>query len=90
MANCYRCGKHLPEVSLRRRRKVKTGYWVRRRYGKGRIASVNVHYGMRIVCPGCARQMDMESAKRRLAEHWMVIAALLALFAALAVVRLPR
>ncbi len=87
MANCYRCGRHLPEVSLRRRRKVKTGFWVRTRYDTGKTASVNVHYGMRIVCPVCARQMDLESAKRLAMERLGVLAALAALMAALALLK---
>jgi hypothetical protein len=42
---------------------------------------------MRIVCPVCARQMDLESAKRLAMERLGVLTALAALMAALALLK---
>lgn len=83
MSNCYRCGRRLPEVSLRRRRRIKTGEWVRRKYPRKRVDSLNVHYGMRIVCPLCAREMDRLRAWEETKRNLLPILALLALLAVL-------
>lgn len=58
MASCYRCGKVLQGLELRQRRQVYTGesYW--KLYARHRQASHRTHYGMRIVCSGCAAKLD--------------------------------
>jgi predicted nucleic acid-binding Zn ribbon protein len=83
MANCYVCGRPIPKDHPHLRRKVKTGEWARRRYPKRTVSSVNIHYGIRIVCPDCARRIDRE----RTWQDWVQLAelalALIVLFAIL-------
>ena len=58
MASCYRCGKPITGGALRQRRQVYTGesFWVLR--ARHRQSSHRTHYGMRIVCAGCAAKLD--------------------------------
>lgn len=58
MASCYRCGRVLTGLELRQRRQVYTGesFWVLKAHR--RQSSHRTHYGMRIVCSGCAHKLD--------------------------------
>lgn len=58
MASCYRCGRPITGLELRQRRQVYVGesYWVL--YARRRQSSHRTHYGMRIVCAGCAAKLD--------------------------------
>jgi len=70
MSQCYRCGKSIPPSRYQLRRKVKTGEWLRRNYAKDKVSSVNVHYGIRIVCKSCARSIDAEARRLELLKNW--------------------
>lgn len=54
MANCYRCGCPVLDTKFHLRRRVKTGDYERRRYLRGRMDTVQVHFEMRVVCTKCA------------------------------------
>lgn len=58
MASCYRCGRPITGLDLRQRRQVYTGesFWVLR--ARRSQSSHRTHYGMRIVCSGCASKLD--------------------------------
>ncbi|MBI5706464.1 MAG: hypothetical protein HZC36_05685 [Armatimonadetes bacterium] len=58
MASCYRCGKPITGQELRQRRQVYVGesFWTL--YARRRQSSHRRHYGMRIVCSGCAAKLD--------------------------------
>jgi hypothetical protein len=80
MAYCYQCGRYLPPRRHQERRKVKTGESVRRYPVTFRRSATNLHYGMRVVCPSCARRLDRHF---RLGELWgwlQVAIAILLLF----------
>ena len=79
MVHCYRCGMEI-EGKNYKRRKVKTGEWIRRRYPRKTVAALNVHYGLRIVCNRCARQIDLDYRRGELMEWLKIAAALLVLF----------
>lgn len=88
MPNCFRCGREVPSSRHQLRRKVKTGEWLRRTYSKGKVSSVNVHFGLRVVCKTCARSIDREARKAELLQFWelglaLVVLALLLLLKAL-------
>jgi DNA-directed RNA polymerase subunit N (RpoN/RPB10) len=70
MPNCFRCGRPLTDTNTRLRRKVQTGEWVRRGYGKSKILGTQTSFGMRIVCKGCVQWLD--SCEGRLARHQWV------------------
>jgi hypothetical protein len=53
---------------------VRTGEWVRRGYGKSGVRVVQQHYGMRIVCAGCAAWIDTVDRKDA-RRQWLQIAA---------------
>lgn len=73
MPNCFRCGRPLKDTKTRLRRKVRTGEWIRRGYGKSGVNAVQQHYGMRIVCAGCAAWIDtLEQKDAR--RQWIQIA----------------
>ena len=63
-----------------KRRKVKTGEWVRRRYPKRTVSGLNVHFGLRIVCNKCAKQIDLEYRRGELFEWLKILVALAVLF----------
>jgi len=85
MAYCYRCGVRIaPGARRSPRRKVPTSEWVRKGYGKGRVNATQTHYGMRIVCPNCARRIDLENRGASLIEDIKFALALITLFALLA------
>jgi len=77
MANCYRCGRPIQDTRYHLRRRVKTGGYERRRYGRGRVDLIQSHYGMRIVCTRCARAIDLQDYRLRIEGHLQVIAALI-------------
>lgn len=83
MAHCYRCGCLIEGSRAYKRRRVKTGEWTRRRYPKQTIAAATTHYGWRIVCNRCARQIDLAYAKREFTEWMKLGIALIILFALL-------
>lgn len=58
MASCYRCGRPITGTELRQRRQVYVGesFWTL--YARRRQSSHRRHYGMRIVCAGCAAKLD--------------------------------
>jgi len=80
MSNCYRCGKRIDPKERVLRRKVRTGEWVRRDYGKRRVQSVQNHFGMRIVCKQCARALDFSERRIEFLGHAQLAVALLVLF----------
>jgi hypothetical protein len=83
MPNCFRCGRPLLDTKTRLRRRVRTGEWIRRGYGKsGSVSAVQQHYGMRIVCAGCAAWIDMLE-QRHARKQWIQILVGLAVLAAL-------
>lgn len=85
MAYCYRCGRKIaPGETRQPRRKVRTGEWIRKGYGKGSVQGVQSHFGMRIVCPSCAKRIDRENLWMGLLEDIKFILALLVLFALIA------
>ncbi|MEA2554420.1 MAG: hypothetical protein QOJ65_2596 [Fimbriimonadaceae bacterium] len=81
MANCFRCGQHI-DSHRHLRRRVKTGEWVRHRHPNKRVSISQTHYGMRVVCPWCAKALDRTEARRELAI-WIELAAALILLLAL-------
>jgi len=83
MANCYRCGRPIEDPRYHLRRRVKTGGYERRRYGRGRVDTIQAHYGFRIVCPQCARSLDFQNHRLELIGHLQVILALVILVAVL-------
>lgn len=70
MPTCYRCGRSIPASRSQLRRKVRTGEWLRRSYSNGKVSSVNVHYGLRVVCPSCAISIDRENRLAEFRQHW--------------------
>ncbi len=80
MANCFLCGRKIPLDVWQTRRKVKTGEWVRKRYQSPRINTIQAHYGMRIVCPLCARFLDRQRIVDELKKHVVVLLLLVSLF----------
>jgi len=80
MANCYLCGRPIYERNYNRRRRVKTGEHERRRYPPGKVVAIQVAYGMRIVCPACAKFIDRQKVTGLLLEHLSVLFALATLF----------
>lgn len=83
MIHCYRCGSEVEGKAPYQRRKVKTGEWLRRRYPKRTVSSANFHYGWRVVCHACARQIDLDYRRGELLEWLKLALALLVLFAIL-------
>ena len=69
MPNCFVCGSPLKPGSRNLRRKVRTGEWLRRSRRDAPPTSVNVHFGMRVVCSWCARRIDREAARRELLQY---------------------
>lgn len=80
MANCFLCGRKNPPDVRQVRRKVKTGEWIRKRYQSPRVNSTQSHFGMRIVCPSCAKFLDRQQIKSELWKHAGVLALLFGLF----------
>jgi len=88
MPACYRCGRPLaPFAGVRRR--LKTGEWLRRSYPKRAVRGVNVHFGLRVVCPACARSLDREALIRELLQYWEIWFALIFALAVLLARLLP-
>lgn len=83
MPNCFVCGRPLKPGSRAPRRKVRTGEWLRRPRKDAPPTSVNVHFGMRVVCPWCAGRIDREAARRELFQYAELGFAVLILLAAL-------
>ncbi|CAN5599292.1 hypothetical protein BH11ARM2_BH11ARM2_28840 [soil metagenome] len=79
MHNCLLCGRALKPASRHLRRKVRTGEWLRRKNKDSPPTSVNVHFGMRVVCPWCAKRIDRENARKELLQYAELGVALLAL-----------
>ena len=67
MPHCYVCGRPLPADRKRVRRRVKTGEWNRKSYSGGRIKATQTHYGLRMVCGGCAKFLDKTGTR----DEWM-------------------
>lgn len=74
MANCYLCGCTTNGRQLRRR--VKTGEFVRRRYPTTSVSHIQVSYGMRIVCPLCAKRLDRWELRLAWMGHASMLVAL--------------
>lgn len=74
MPNCYRCGRSLKDTRQRLRRRVKTGEWISKRYGKSRARAVQYHYGYRIVCKGCANKIDANDRRDAMRPWFQVLA----------------
>jgi len=81
MPHCYRCGRFLEPLKNNQRRRVKTGEYIHRRYPSAPVAQSTMRFGMRIVCPWCAKQIDREQFQAILREHLKVLAVILALIA---------
>lgn len=84
MANCFRCGRVIDDSKVRLRRRVKTGEWIRRGYASNTVAATQTHYGMRVVCKWCAKQIDIEDTKREIKGHKEVLIAIGILFLVMA------
>lgn len=87
MQHCYRCGREIKGQTLLRRR-VRTGEFVRRGYGRNRVTGVSERYGMRIVCSFCAKSLDDTSLRNILLANLPAGLALLFLILGLLVLRL--
>ena len=87
MANCYRCGRPILDTKYHLRRRVKTGGYERRRYGRGRMHTVQSHYGMRVVCTRCAHALDIQEYRLRIEGHLQVVVALVVMILALLLAR---
>lgn len=87
MANCYRCGRPILDTKYHLRRRVKTGGYERRRYGRGRVDLIQSHYGMRVVCTKCARTLDLQQYRLVMEGHLQVIIALVVLVIVLLLAR---
>jgi phage shock protein PspC (stress-responsive transcriptional regulator) len=87
MASCYKCGKVIVGLELRQRRQVYTGesYWTL--WARRRQSSHRTHFGMRIVCAGCANKLDWSKGayKSRLARLKWLIAVLVTTAAFIAI-----
>lgn len=79
MANCYRCGRPIEPGRYHLRRRVRTGDLERRRYAKNKSATVQKHYGMRVVCTGCARAIDIQNGRIIGMENLYILGALFVL-----------
>lgn len=77
MANCYRCGRPILDTRYHLRRRVKTGGYERRRYLRGRMDTVQTHFGMRVVCTKCAHAIDRRELRLRFEGQLQIIIALL-------------
>lgn len=69
MNHCFLCGRPLKAGSALPRRKVRTGEWLRKTYRAKKVASVNVHFGVRIVCLRCAKRLDREAWIKEMKGH---------------------
>lgn len=63
----------IAEPGRQLRRKVQTGEWVRRSYSRGKVEAVQKHFGRRIVCKGCARDMDRKALWKEVRDHALVL-----------------
>ncbi len=79
MANCYRCGRLLEADEGRPRRKVRTGEHTRTRYPNATLVSIQTHYGMRVVCRGCAKRIDRNLLRTENFKNLQVLVLLAAL-----------
>lgn len=68
MVHCYVCGRPVPEGAPRSRRKVRTGETVRKP-ARARFPVPTLRFGMRVVCPWCARRIDAERRREELAQY---------------------
>lgn len=87
MHHCYRCGREIKTRTLVRRR-VKTGEFIRRAYGRNRVTGVSERYGMRVVCPFCAKSLDDTSLRNIVLANLPAGIALLVLIVSLLVLRI--
>ena len=69
MSHCYRCGKPIPPESYQPRKKVRTGESLRRRKEDRPPGAVSAHFGMRVVCRRCAREIDRERRWREAVQY---------------------
>jgi hypothetical protein len=87
MSICYQCGNSIPSNQFPFRRKVMTGEWLRRGYSNGKVSSVNLHYGLRLVCKSCAFSIDREARARELMQ-WSKLALVVAVLLVVLLLRL--
>ncbi len=80
MPNCYLCGKQFQSSDFQLRRKVRTGGSEYIRFGRDRAVSARTSYGMRVVCPFCAKKIDEAKRQEIVRENWKLIGAILLLF----------
>ena len=66
---CYVCGRPVPEGAPKSRRRVRTGETLRRP-AKARFPTATFRFGMRVVCPWCARRIDAEKRREELVQYW--------------------
>ncbi len=68
MTHCYVCGRPVPEGAPKSRRKVRTGETVRRP-ARARFPVPTLRFGMRVVCPWCARRVDAERRREEIVQY---------------------
>lgn len=83
-ASCFVCGNPIPPNHLHPRRRVQTGEWVRFKYPKPNLSSVQTHYGMRIVCSFCAARIDRQKKRSDIARWIHLVVAVTVLLALIA------
>ncbi len=80
MPNCYRCGQYFKSGDFQLRRKVRTGEHLTKQYRSGKTNVYSVRYGPRVVCKGCAKQIDRENRRAQFAPYFGLLALLGFLF----------
>jgi predicted nucleic acid-binding Zn ribbon protein len=83
MNHCFLCGRPLKAGSTLARRKLRTGEWLRKSYRTKKVASVNVHYGERVVCRRCAARLDREARLKELNAYLPELVVILAMLLAI-------
>lgn len=67
MRYCYICGRAVPAAAPSVRRKVRTGE-ARRKPNRSRFPTSTIRFGMRVVCPWCAKKVDAERRREELVQ----------------------
>lgn len=67
MRYCYICGRAVPAPAPSVRRKVRTGE-AQRKCNRSRFPTATIRFGMRVVCPWCAKKIDVERRREELVQ----------------------
>jgi hypothetical protein len=73
MPTCYLCGKPIGFDARPIRRRVKVGEHIKKRYAGIRAVYVETHFGMRVVCAGCAAYQDLMEKRAQYKEVYLML-----------------